>query len=132
MLLYSALVKTFAMERRMRGHDSYEEFSRLRDIGKFLLDYEFGHNVYFLAGRSSLSCMLLPDARAYIRQAWKGGYRTFGAAWVYAKSLAPPIVHKAATCIYRRLVTRRWSRRVPQYIMEMLSQKNKNPVVQEK
>jgi len=121
---YNALVRTFAMERRLRGRDSYVEFSKVRDVREFARDYEFRGYFYYWAGRRALWYLLLPDARAYIREAWKGGYRTFGAAWVYAKSLLPPVVLKACTLAYRRLVTRRWSWKIPPYIIEMLSSQN--------
>jgi len=126
MPMFGALTRTFALERKLRGRDSYTEFSKIRDIEKFMRDYEFRNYFYFFAGRSALRHLLLPQARAYIKRAWKEGYRTFGAALLYAKALLPFTLLKAVSYFYSRFVARKWSRKMPRYITEMLSPENIN------
>jgi len=124
--MFGALVRTFEMERKLRGRDSYAEFDRTRDFEKFLLDYEFRNYFYFFAGRSALRHLLLPQARAYIKEAWKGGHRTFATAGLYAKSRLPYILVKALLYFNTRFIARKWTRKVPRYIIEMLSSENIN------
>jgi glycosyltransferase involved in cell wall biosynthesis len=126
MPMLGALIRTFALERKLRGRDSYAEFNALRDPEKFLPGYEFRNIVYYLAGMSSLKHLFLPRARAYTRLAWKGGRRTFGAAWLYGKTFLPLSVLKTVSYVHHRFIARKWNRRIPPYIVEMLSTGNRN------
>jgi glycosyltransferase involved in cell wall biosynthesis len=126
MIVFSALVRTFEMERRLRGRDSYAEFDRIRDFEKFLPDYEFRNHFYFFAGRNALRHLLLPQARAYIKEAWKGGHRTFAAARTYAGARLPHVFIKALLYFKARFLQRKWTRKIPPDMIEMLSSENVN------
>jgi glycosyltransferase involved in cell wall biosynthesis len=117
---FGALVRIFAVERALRGRDSYPEFEKMRDVEKFVSGYEFRSSYYFRAGRSNLNKLKMQEARKYLRLAVRESKRKFRPRLALAKSYLPRFVLKALASVKIRFIRSRWTRRVPSEVAEWL------------
>ncbi|RKY28807.1 MAG: hypothetical protein DRP79_01960 [Planctomycetota bacterium] len=118
---FGALACTFLFERKLRGRDSYHEFSGAGDIDKFLVNYDLSPLFFFFAGRRFLRNFKITEARKHLRQAMQGDMKKNSARLLFAKSYLPYPILKTLESFKSRFLRKQWTKRLSPEIQALLS-----------
>jgi len=118
--LFGALARAFAVERKLRGRDSYEQFTKAGGLERFVRDYEFRDRFFLIAGERFLQSRRIPEARKYLEEAAKGPDTRLAAKLLLMKSHLPHVFLKGVESLKSRFWERRWKKRIPREVRSML------------
>ncbi len=103
---YGTLAKTFALERRKTGRDSYHQFAAVGDLRRFVEDYKYRYQFYMYAGERTLRRLDLKPARKYLRRAVANKPLPGKALLLLALSYVPRFLLQAARSLKNRFIDR--------------------------